>query len=59
MVKNLPVNAEGKRNTGSIPESRRVLGGGNDNSLQYSSLETSMDRGIWWAIVHGVEKGQK
>ena len=22
--------------------------------LQYSGLENSMDRGFWWAIVHGV-----
>jgi len=26
----------------------------NGNSLQYSYLENSMDRGAWWAIVHGV-----
>ena len=24
--------------------------------LQYSSLENSMDRGEWWAIVHGVKE---
>jgi len=22
--------------------------------LQYSCLENSMDRGAWWAIIHGV-----
>ena len=59
VVNNLPINVEGKRNTGSIPESIRVLGGGNDNSLQYSCLENAMDRGAWWATVHGVEKCQK
>ena len=29
---------------------------GNDNPLQYSCLETPMDRGAWWAAVHGVAK---
>ena len=37
----------------SIPESR-APGGGNGNSIQYSSLENSMGRGAWWAIVHEV-----
>ena len=26
--------------------------------LQYSCLENSMDRGAWWAIVHGIAKSQ-
>ena len=30
--------------------------GGNDNPLQYSCLEKPMDRGAWWATVHGVPK---
>ena len=29
---------------------------GNGNSLQYSCLENPMDRGAWWATVHGVAK---
>ena len=29
-------------------------GEGNDNPLQYSRLDNLMDRGAWWAIVHGV-----
>ena len=29
---------------------------GNGKPLQYSGLENSMDRGGWWATVHGVEK---
>ena len=29
-------------------------GGGNNNPSQYSCLENSMDRGAWWATVHGV-----
>ena len=39
---------------GLIPESGRSPGEGNGNPLQYSCLENSMDRGTWWAIVHGV-----
>ena len=39
---------------GSIPESRKFLGEGNDYPLQYSCLEDSMDRGAWWAAGHGV-----
>ena len=37
-----------------IPGSGRSPGGGNGNSLQYSYLESSMDRGAWWATVHGI-----
>jgi len=35
-----------------------VLGEGNGNPLQYSCLENPMDRGAWWAAVHGVAKSQ-
>ena len=42
----------------SIPMLERVLGGGNGNLLQYSSLANPMNRGSWWAIVHGVTKSQ-
>ena len=28
----------------------------NSNALQYSCLENSLDRGAWWATVHGVAK---
>ena len=42
----------------SIPESERSPGEGNGNPLQYSYLENSMDRGAWWATVHGVAKSQ-
>ena len=37
-----------------IPGWGRCPGEGNGNPLQYSCLENSMDRGAWWAIVHGV-----
>ena len=33
-----------------------VVGEGNGNRLQYPCLENSMDRGAWWATVHGVTK---
>ena len=39
---------------GSIPGSGRSPGVGNSNPLQYSCLENAMDRGAWWATVHGV-----
>ena len=39
---------------GLIPGSGRSLGAGHDNPLQYSCLENPMERGIWWATVHGV-----
>ena len=39
---------------GLIPGSRRPPGEGNGNPFQYSCLEKSMDRGAWWATVHGV-----
>ena len=42
----------------SIPGSGRYPGGGHGNPVQYSCLENSMDRGVWWATVHGVTKGQ-
>ena len=40
----------------SIPGLVRSPGEGNSNPLQYSCLENSMDRGAWWATVHGVTK---
>ena len=43
---------------GSIPGLGRSPGEGHDNPLQCSGLETSMDRGAWWAAVQGVPKSQ-
>ena len=45
-------------NQGSIPESGRSPGEGNDHPLQYCCLEKPMDRGTWWATVQGVTKSQ-
>ena len=53
MIKNPPANAG---DAGSMPRSVRFPGVGNGNPLQYSCLENSMDRGAWWATVHGVAK---
>ena len=53
VVKN-PRTNEG--DTGSVPGFGRSPGGGNGNLLQYSCLENSMDRGTWWASVHGIAK---
>ena len=43
---------------GSIPGSGTSPGEGNGNPLQYSCLENPMDRGAWYATVHGVAKSQ-
>ena len=56
VVKNPPANAGNKRDVGLIPGSGRSSGEGNGNPLQYSCLENPMDRGAWWAIVHGATK---
>ena len=56
--KNLPVSAEGIRDVSLILWWGRSLGGGHGNRLQYSYLKNSMDRGAWWAIVHGAAKSQ-
>ena len=39
---------------GSVPGLGRPPGEGNGNPLQYSCLGNPMDRGAWWATVHGV-----
>ena len=44
------------RDTGSVLESGRSLGEGNSNPFQYYSLGNFMDRGTWWAIVHGSQR---
>ena len=41
-------------NVGLIPGSGRSSGEGSGNPLQYSCWVNPMDRGTWWAIVHGV-----
>ena len=58
VVKNPPAGAEDSRDLDSIPGSERFPGVGTENPLQYSCLENSMDRGTWWATVHGVTESQ-
>ena len=55
VVKNPPANAG---DAVSIPWSGRSPGRGNGNPPQCSSLENSMDRGVWRATLHGVAKSQ-
>ena len=43
---------------GLIPGLGRSPGEGNGNPLQDSCLVNPMDRGAWWAIVHGIAKSQ-
>ena len=58
VVKNPPANAENVRALGLIPGLGRSPEGGHGNPLQYSCLENPMDRGAWWAIVHGIKKSR-
>ena len=51
VVKNLPANAG---DVGLIPGLGRSPGERNVNPLQYFCLGNPMDRGAWWATVHGV-----
>ena len=47
-----------RHDTGPILGSRRSPGEKNGNPLEYSCLENSMDRGVWWTTVHGVTKSR-
>ena len=51
-VKNSPAKAGDATDVNT--RSERFPGEGSGNLLQYSSLENSMDRGVWWATVHGI-----
>ena len=53
VVKNPPANAGDTGYIGSIPGLESSLGEENGNPLQYTCLENPMDRGAWWATVHG------
>ena len=44
------------RDPASIPGSGRSPGEGNGYPLQYSCLENCINRGAWWAKIHGVAK---
>ena len=51
----IPLIGRGKVNQMSL---RTFIGEGNGNPLQCSCFENPMDRGAWWAPVHGVAKSQ-
>ena len=51
--KEAPCNAG---DIGSIPGSGRSPGAGRGNPLQYSCLGNPMDRGAWWATIHGIPR---
>ena len=59
-----PCGSDSKESTynagdpGSVPRLGRSPGGGHGNSLQYSCLESPMDRGAWRATIHGIAKSQ-
>ena len=63
VLMSFPDGSDGKEsacnegNLGSIPGLERSPGEGNGYPLQYSCLKNSMDRGAWWATVHGAAKG--
>ena len=64
-VVSFPGGLGGKESTcsagdlGSIPGLRRSPGEGNDNPLQCSGLENSVDRGAWRCAVHGVAESDR
>ena len=56
VVKNLPANAGDARGMALISGSGRSLGVGNGTRLQYSCLESLLNRGAWQATVHRAAK---
>ena len=58
VVKNLSINEGDIRNASLIAGLGRSPGEGNGNPLQYSCLENPLDRGTWWATVHGVAESR-
>ena len=56
IVENPPADAGDVGDTSSTPGWRRYPGGGNGSPLWYSCLGNAMDRGAWWATVHGVSR---
>ena len=64
MNHSFPGGSEGKESACKVGDPASILGlgrppvEGHGNPLQYSGLENPMDRGTWWATVHGVTKNQ-
>ena len=57
-VKNALANAGNARDVGSVPGLERFPGRQNGNPLQCACLGNPMDRGAWWATVHGIAKSR-
>ena len=62
-LKGVPGGSDGIESTCNVGDLGLISGlgissgEGNDNPLQYSCLENSMHRGVWWAIIaHGVAR---
>ena len=61
---NIRIGSDGKASAYNAGDPGSILGlgrsprEGNGNPLQYYCLENPMDRGAWWATVHGVAKSQ-
>ena len=53
-IQNPSANAGDTRDADLIPASERSPGGGDGNLRQYSCLENSMDRRLWWVPVYGI-----
>ena len=59
-----PGGSDGKKyacsaeDLGSNPGLEKFPGEGNGNPFLYSCLKNSMDRRVWWDIIHGVAKSQ-
>ena len=51
-------NAGDASDAGSIPGLGRFPGGGHGNYPSILAWKIPMDRGVWWAAVHGVAKSQ-
>ena len=58
MVKNPPAKTRDSEDVGLIPGSGRSPRGGKGNPLQYSCVESPMDRGAWQVTVNGFIKSQ-
>ena len=55
-IKNPPSVQEMKETWAPSSAQEDSPGGGNDNPIQYPCLEKLMNRGTWWARVHGFAK---
>ena len=59
MVKNLPAGIRDAKDAGLVPGSGGSPREGSGDPHMYSCLENAMNRGTWWATVHGVTESEK